>query len=134
MPLNIENMRIIRDYLTKLPKDYEHFDLRSYTQKKCGSGMRLRDASPDTIVSCGTTACAIGHAILAGIPPLEDEFSWTDYGERITGLDDRDFDQMMLYNSLFCYGKQTHHHEVAHQIDLVIQAYELGRKEAQNDQ
>ncbi len=35
--------------------------------------------------SCGTTACAVGHGPLAGIPTLPNE-SWTDYEERVFGV------------------------------------------------
>jgi hypothetical protein len=66
-----EDLKKLADYLYKLPEDYSHFDMwflryNSTTPENTGMCSGMSDIV-FTELSCGTVACAAGHAPLAGI-------------------------------------------------------------------
>lgn len=71
--MNRHNLQKLADYLWALPDDYEGFDM----------GMFHPQFDNATVFSpeCGTAACAVGHAPLAGIKPRRRE-EWHDYSHR----------------------------------------------------
>lgn len=81
--------RLLRlaEYLMMLPDDYHQFEMSHYSNKDEYAGRKP--------VSCGSTACALGHAPYAlGHPrqivqkrfnPLGGLEDWDDYGERVFG-------------------------------------------------
>lgn len=94
-----KNIRALIDYLSKLPTTYEQFDMGSfYTNEVYVSESKLPcelKKIKETVHTCGTVGCAIGHAPFASgtIKPRPRE-SWSDYSFRF--LFGNDVDQ---YNS-----------------------------------
>lgn len=65
MTIRTDRLRLLADYLLKLPKDYEHFNMEVFCQ----------DDIDNISTECGTSACALGHAIFAGLPDFDfDEY------------------------------------------------------------
>jgi hypothetical protein len=65
-----EDLLKLADYLYSLPDDYEHFSMFMYLFD--GDCHYFHDAPvvgnlSSVITSCGTVACAVGHAPLAGV-------------------------------------------------------------------
>lgn len=80
------NLEKLATHLEALPADYSHFDMGSYFKKPTDQwGSDPKDAAAHT---CGSVACAIGHGPFAGIPIARDEYSWTNYAERVFGFSD----------------------------------------------
>ena len=66
-----DDLKKLADYLYSLPKNYEHFDMYSLRATASEEGdwdylYGLSDIETKKL-SCGTVACAVGHAPLAGI-------------------------------------------------------------------
>lgn len=86
--MNRENLEKLRDYLWSLPKNYTHFDMRTFY--KSADAVPLVDSAqiartPEYLDPCGTVACAAGHGPAAGIPVLDQE-NWPDYAWRVFKL------------------------------------------------
>ena len=71
------NLEKLATYLEKLPKSYEHFDMKLYHSED------IYDGFDRPLSECGAVACALGHGPIAGIP-LEDEHTLV-YDERESG-------------------------------------------------
>lgn len=87
MPLNTENLLLLATRLEQLPTNYNHFNMTSYVDTDDGRG----DFSPAGVTkkvlhTCGTVACAAGHApTIRGLNARKDE-DWDDYLIRIFGF------------------------------------------------
>lgn len=79
--MNIKNLKLLADYLSQLPADYQHFDMFDF------HSLSARPFAVDE-VSCGTVACAIGHApYVEGLPKPEYGERWHTYSDRLFDLD-----------------------------------------------
>jgi hypothetical protein len=85
--MNIENLEKLARFLLALPSDYQHFAMDSYF--RIDSAAYRRAPKEDNPANCGAVACAIGHAVTAGLPMTEDE-SFYHYSLRVFGLDAED--------------------------------------------
>ena len=84
-PTQRNNLARLAVYCHRLPKGYEHFDMRAF----CSIGGDPCK-TPGYILQCGTTACFAGHGPSAGIPPLPEE-TWGRYIARAFGCNAEDF-------------------------------------------
>lgn len=83
--MNIENLKILADYLAALPKDYEHFDMGVFCKEEDSISKRARELEPEEAKNvCGSSMCAVGHGPNAGLEPQKSE-SWIEYAERTFG-------------------------------------------------
>lgn len=89
-PSHIANLTKLADFLDALPDDYAHFRMASYFGEYDEDGdyphwdAELREADPARLANCGTCACAVGHAPMAGILPRDGE-DWVGYELRVFG-------------------------------------------------
>ena len=81
-----KNLNKLADYLLALPKDYEHFDMNTFCSipgKDAHGEEWYVEFDPSTQEAksfpCGTVACAIGHAINAGIKNTKLYDNWWYY-------------------------------------------------------
>jgi hypothetical protein len=93
------NLIKLADYLDALPANYRHFSMQTYAAKDVTFDDYDDEAYfadedvletpaqviPTFINECGSCACAIGHAPLAGIP-VEPDDSWISYEQRSFGV------------------------------------------------
>lgn len=80
--VNMENIKILRDYLDGLPADYSDFDMETFADDE----VRAVKATPKT--GCGTAACMVGHGPAAGVAMIDSEWhehgvGWFNYSERV---------------------------------------------------
>jgi hypothetical protein len=78
--MNINNLKILADYLESLPVGYEDFDMGVFAKDEFGE-----ELPPTAHQPCGTSMCAVGHGPNAGLAPLETEDDWSKYAERVFG-------------------------------------------------
>ena len=76
------NLEKRADYLMALPMDYEKFTM-SYLMFYLGD-MNASDLVVE-MPECGAVACALGHAPMAGVPYVKNEY-WMQMGQRELGL------------------------------------------------
>lgn len=74
---NQRNLLKLAKYLWNLPSDYSRFDMRDYYGGRTLE-QRMADGA-DAATACGTSACAIGHGIDAGIPCRRQDKGWNAY-------------------------------------------------------
>lgn len=102
-PEQLANLKKLGDYLVSLPIDYLHFGMETFfydpTQSTDYFGWSLKPPEDDSAemqnslmltgkeIPCGTIACAIGHGPAAGIAFTKDDVFWSDYSERVFGLE-----------------------------------------------
>lgn len=86
-PIQRANLAKLADYLAVLVPP-PGFDMGSWLQREnsldeddFNDEPHLCDLDPKFYAECGTTACAIGHGPLAGIPPTEADYNWESYCE-----------------------------------------------------
>ncbi|SKB62920.1 hypothetical protein [Sphingopyxis flava] len=77
-----DNLNKLADYLLALPPDYDDFDMGTFCRIP---GTEVEYLPQDSVHSCGTVACALGHGPRAGIKPELDE-GWRGYCLRQFGL------------------------------------------------
>lgn len=100
-PEHRANLEKLAAHLERLPKDYRHFNMRTYRSK-----IESPDTAQESFVNfdpvpnqtplaqspCGTVACAVGHGPDAGIEASDaDGGKWDAYARRVFGQDDRDY-------------------------------------------
>ena len=95
------NLRKLANYLLNLPEGYKHFDMETL----CSTDKGAFDDSPlavkAVIESCGTTACALGHApTIRGFEP-EDGEDWEEYCERMFGLEFNENDWEWCFGTIW---------------------------------
>lgn len=141
---NRENFRRLADYLLALPPDYAHFDMEAFV---LGPGI-YRHAPMTQAVRyllahesdgrgleghyCGTVACALGHAPVAGIG-RDYEGDWWDYSGKYFVSCGGDFDDLGKAREFetersvwsFCFGEEWQeidntHVGAARRIDYVL--------------
>lgn len=85
---NFINFKKLVKYLLSLPADYENFDMSKYVNGEL-QGTANNNYSP----VCGTSACALGHGLAAGVIPSDErlitklfsmggltrDIAWTEY-------------------------------------------------------
>lgn len=80
--MNHTNLKLLADYLWTLPDDYELFNMDTFNETFSRPMLAARSGS------CGTSACAVGHAPnVKGIPLPYQVEDWSDYSTRIFDLD-----------------------------------------------
>lgn len=90
-PFHVANLTKLADFLDALPDDYAHFRMASYFEEYDEDEeypyweVELSDADPARLANCGTCACAVGHAPMAGISPRDGE-DWGEYELRVFGV------------------------------------------------
>lgn len=82
--MNAKNLAKLATHLEKLPLDYSHFDMNDF-QSEDGS-VDIRFSIPKAEVSCGTSACAVGHGPWAGIRVSKYDVDWEHYSDRVFGV------------------------------------------------
>ena len=81
--MNRENLKLLADYLIQLPAGYEHFDMFNFHS----FSSRPYTANEVSINTCGTVACAVGHApYVDGLPEPEFGERWHEYSDRLFNL------------------------------------------------
>lgn len=81
------NLLTLAKYLEKLPENYEHFNTSRYYQTNISNNYP-KDTIECNLSKCGSSACALGHGILAGIPwPEGKEGDWYSYGKEQFGIE-----------------------------------------------
>ncbi len=97
------NLRKLADYLSDLPDTYLAFDMETFFlhpeidyQVEYDEMVASKLLSDIENIPCGSSACAVGHGPAAGIPPIPDDITWTDYCWRVFGIDSdgHDYDDM----------------------------------------
>lgn len=95
-PYHIHNIETLAEFLMSADIPPPRFDMRDFMttelryelQERFVSDLSPRASTlyaiPEVYNHCGTTACAVGHGPLAGIPALADE-SWNHYSLRVFG-------------------------------------------------
>lgn len=82
-PTQRMNLAILATYLDALPEGYEYFDMEAhYYHSDKGYEEPIDVFTEKSKMQCGTSACAAGHGIDAGIKPLPSEREWPQYVER----------------------------------------------------
>lgn len=90
-----KNIRLLANFLSKLPLVYSNFDMSRY-RCEIELGDRFRSfgdnvppislkpvKDPSTLHTCGTSGCAIGHApMVYGVTKPHKDEDWTDYSYR----------------------------------------------------
>jgi hypothetical protein len=92
-PYQIGNMETLRDFLRSDEIPPPIFDINTYLHLGAVNNLvnyyeianNLTLLTPEVYATCGTTACAVGHGVLAGIPALPDE-NWDRYEQRVFGV------------------------------------------------
>ena len=100
-PYHIANLETLRDFLKSNNIPPPQFDIRYYLNNKemltplldkhdksyseIIDKMQMASNAPKYYNECGTTACAVGHGPLAGIPAMDTE-DWNDYCFRVFGV------------------------------------------------
>ena len=80
--MNRDNLIKLRDGLVALPEDYESFDMLNFYGPISSKAAQANAPLP----SCGTTACAMGHAPSMVTPGLPNE-KWIQYSNRVFSID-----------------------------------------------
>lgn len=76
------NMRLLADKLAALPADYAHFAMDRYNNQGCPP----EEVTTQQLHTCGTSACALGHApVIPGLQAWPNEY-WEDYCQRLFGF------------------------------------------------
>jgi len=99
------NCHKLADYLDALPDDYDKFHMGEYMQK-AEHPIYLFDGDMGCLQKvfneCGTSACACGHGILAGIAPKENVFiEWLGYSKECFVGGDEDWDKNIGWYFVF---------------------------------
>lgn len=77
------NLKVLAKYLASLPTDYKRFTMGEfYIRPYHDFASPLNKLDDPERVSCGTVACAVGHAPSAGIPVIDEDKTWTGYAFR----------------------------------------------------
>lgn len=85
--INRKNLEKLATYLEGLPVDYEKFNMRHMLADDDGEEFDLRDPGRARVIhKCGSSACAIGHGPNAGIRISPHDWSWTQYADRVFGV------------------------------------------------
>ncbi len=74
-----KNLNKLADYLLALPEDYQHFGMEGFcsTDEQC-IDPHVKEAKK---FPCGTVACAVGHAITAGVKNTAKYTTWWSYSD-----------------------------------------------------
>jgi len=79
--MNTKNLILLANYLEALPSNWQHFTMSEFMVVE-SNDVEPYDAK-DT-VSCGTSACAIGHAVFVeGLPKPKGDVDWVTYGKQL---------------------------------------------------
>jgi hypothetical protein len=84
-------LRKLANYLLSLPEDYEKFDMGSFLVKDGIACWYVDEIDKTTLHTCGTSACALGHAPSIFRVP-KDCVDWGDLAEHLFGLGGDEWD------------------------------------------
>lgn len=92
-PYHISNLETLASFLETADIPPPRFDMGTYMSIRYADGIRYvgsfhnvkMHTTPEIYNACGTSACALGHAPLAGIAPLGNE-NWIHYSVRVFGM------------------------------------------------
>ena len=84
-PQQAANLERLAAFLENYEEDHSNVYMAVFFMTPKGQEPEPDEVTAESYV-CGTSACALGHGILAGIPAEEGE-SWFGYAERQFGLE-----------------------------------------------
>jgi len=79
-----KKLRKLANYLLSLPEDYDKFDMTHFFYTDYVH-LNLNEVGKKTLHTCGTAACALGHA--ASIFRVPKECWWGDLAKSLFGID-----------------------------------------------
>ena len=80
-------LRKLANYLLSLPEDYEKFDMSNFIVRDDNGSSDFCQINETTLHTCGTAACALGHAPSIFRVP-KDCADWWDLAELLFGLEE----------------------------------------------
>jgi hypothetical protein len=110
--INKHNLLLLAAALEKLPASYSHFDMMDFVLDADGIPVAANTPSDITkklIHSCGTCACAIGHApTIRGLRARKGE-SWGKYSTRVFGFNRSDPEFNFCFGATWAYREGDEH-------------------------
>lgn len=107
------NLRQLAAHLLSLPEGYESFDISSFVKIKVEdrSGIVIKtldldEVTPEVYTQCGTVACAVGHAPLAGLD-CSGAVDWWELSENLFGMGGESFEWSWCFSADWAYRDNT---------------------------
>lgn len=101
----LSNLTILAEFLERVVPP-PHFNISSFVRippksvddEAANRGYYPHDMTDEKYATCGSTACAVGHGPLAGIPPNHGE-DWWSYCKRVFGVEEETSEWNWLFDS-----------------------------------
>lgn len=100
-------LRKLANYLLSLPEDYEKFHMGSFIYRDDNRSSDLYQIDKTTLHTCGTAACALGHAPSIFRVP-KDCNSWWNLAEELFGLEDGSYEWAWCFSGEWVDVDNTH--------------------------
>lgn len=100
-------LRKLANYLLSLPEDYEKFDMGSFMDVEYGNKSSIGSINKNTLHTCGTSACALGHAPSIFRVP-KDCVDWWGLADYLFGLEDESEEWMWCFSGGWDQVDNTH--------------------------
>lgn len=90
----VDNLLTLANFLESDEIPPPRFNIESFISNEEGDWLSIEEFTPELYTQCGTTACAVGHGPLAGIPISDKDSGWSAYAVRVFGAYGNRFDFM----------------------------------------